>query len=142
MFVIDTAFKDSFDRVSNNTIDAMDFLQYFYKIFIEKSPKIEELFKNTSMESQKLLLKKSIQELLRFYEEKQVNQHLLQIGRSHASDRLNIQPKMYDLWLDTLVEAVQTFDPEYYPKVELAWRVTLTPGITYMKFAYEYPNLL
>ena len=142
MFVINKAFKESFDRVSNTHVDGIDFLQYFYKIFIPKNPAIEKLFQNTSIESQKLLLKKSITELLRFYEEMQVNQHLLQIGRSHAADRLNVSPEWYDLWLDTLIETVEEFDPEFYPKVELAWRTVLSPGITYMKFAFKHPNLL
>ena len=142
MFVIDKAFKKSFQRVAENEIDGMDFLQYFYTIFIGKSPRLEKLFENTSIESQKLLLKKSLTELLKFYEEKQVNQHLLEIGQIHAEDKLNISPDMYDLWLDTLIETIKKYDPEFYPKIELAWRVTLTPGITYMKFAYKHPNLL
>ena len=114
----------------------------FYEIFINKSSAIAEMFKNTSMDSQKLLLKKSLAELLKFYEERQVNQHLLKIGQIHAPDKMNITPEMYDLWLDTLMETIKKYDPEFMPKIELAWRVTLSPGITYMKFSYRHPNLL
>lgn len=142
MFAIDKAFKQSFLRVSKNDIDGVDFLQYFYEIFINKSSAIAEMFKNTSMDSQKLLLKKSLAELLKFYEERQVNQHLLKIGQIHAPDKMNITPEMYDFWLDTLMETIKKYDPEFMPKIELAWRVTLSPGITYMKFSYRHPNLL
>ena len=142
MYIIDKSFKESFTRVSKARIDGQDFLQYFYSIFIKKSERVAKMFENTSMESQKLLLKKSLTELLKFYEEKNVNQHLLNIGQIHAKDKLNVSPKMYDIWLDTLIETVQKFDPEFHPKIELAWRVTLSPGITYMKFAYKHPNLL
>ena len=142
MFAIDKAFQDSFERVNNNIIEGKDFLDYFYQIFIDKSPRIAQLFKNTSMSSQKILLKKSIQELLNFYNERTINQHLLKIGHIHGEDKLNISPEMYDLWMDTLMETIKKFDPEFIPKVELAWRVTLSPGIAYMKFAYLHPNLL
>lgn len=142
MFIIDQAFKDSFVRVSKAEVDGMDFLQYFYSIFVQKSDRIARMFENTSIDKQKLLLKKSLTELLKFYEEKHVNQHLLTIGRIHAEDKLNVSPQMYDLWLDTLIETIQKFDPQYHPKIELAWRVTLSPGITYMKFAHKHPNLL
>jgi len=142
MFIIDDSFKESFVRVSETHIDDQDFLQYFYSIFTQKSKRVATMFENTSMESQKLLLKKSLTELLKFYEEKKVNQHLLNIGQIHAEDKLNVSPEMYDLWLDILIETVQKFDPEFHPKIELAWRVTLSPGITYMKFAYKHPNLL
>ena len=142
MFIIDKAFKDSFTRVSKTKIDDQDFLQYFYSLFTKKSERIAKMFENTSMDAQKLLLKKSLTELLKFYEEKNVNQHLLHIGQIHAEDKLDVSPEMYDLWLDTLIETIQKFDPEYHPKIELAWRVTLSPGITYMKFAYKHPNLL
>ena len=142
MFAIDKAFKESFLRVSKNEIAGVDFLQHFYDILFRKSSVIASMFKNTSMDSQKLLLKKSIAELLKFYEERQVNQHLLKIGQIHAPDKMNITPEMYDLWLDTLMETIKKYDPEFMPKIELSWRVTLSPGITYMKFAYRHPNLL
>ncbi len=142
MFIVDKAFKESFVRVNKTEIDGMDFLQYFYCIFIQKSDRIAKMFENTSMNTQKLMLKKSLTELLKFYEEKNVNQHLLTIGQIHAADKLNVSPAMYDIWLDTLMETVRKYDPEFHPKIELAWRVTLSPGITYMKFAYKHPNLL
>lgn len=142
MLVIDDTFKKSLARVSNQEIGGLDFLEYFYQIFKDASPHIAELFANTSIKAQKELLKKSLTELLRFYSEKKVNQHLLAIGQLHSEGALNISPSLYDLWLKTLMSAVKKYDPEFYPKVELAWRVTLSPGIAYMKFAYDHPNLL
>ena len=35
------------------------------------------------------------------------------------------------------MEAVSEFDPEFNDEVELAWRLALTPGITYMKFMHQ-----
>lgn len=142
MLLIDKTFKESFERVSDNVIDGMDVLDYFYKIFFETSEDISRLFKNTSMDAQKRLLKKSIQELVNFYNDKRVNEHLVQIGQIHGANMLNISPAMYKTWLDTLMLTVKKFDPEYSLNVELSWRATLAPGITYMIFAYEHPDLL
>ena len=142
MFIVDKAFAESYERVSKKIIDGKDFLDYFYESFLKTSPKIARLFKNTSMHSQKLLLKKSIEELLNFYHDRTVKQHLLQIGQIHGENMLNISPEMYDIWIDTLMETIKKYDPEFIPKVELAWRVTLSPGICYMKFSYRYPNLI
>ena len=138
MFLIDEVFKKSLVRVMKHKIDGMDFLEYFYQIFLESSPEVFELFKNVSMKLQKEMLRKSIYELLVFYSEKKVNQHLLAIGQLHSKDYLGITPKFYDLWLEVLMKALKEFDPEYTHQIELTWRVTLSPGIAYMKFSYDH----
>lgn len=142
MLLIDEIFQGSFDRVENKVIDEKDFLDYFYSIFLASSDNIARLFKHTSMDAQKRLLKKSIQELLRFYNERSLNEHLVQIGQIHAANMLNISPEMYKTWLDTLILTVKKYDEECSLNVELAWRVVLSPGITYMIFAFENPELL
>ena len=142
MFEIEKEFKKSMERVSKNKVNDQTFLEYFYEVFTGSSNEIAALFSSTDFNLQTKMLEKSISELLRFYCEKTVNQHLLAIGQKHSCSQLNIRPEMYDHWLDTLLIAVKKFDPEFYPKVELCWRIILAPGITYMKFAYEHPNLL
>ena len=142
MFEIEKEFKKSLQRISQVNIDGLGFLDYFYKEFLNSSDEIAELFSSTNFENQTKMLKKSIAELVRFYSEKTINQHLLAIGSLHSKTKLNIRPEMYDIWLTTLLNAVKKFDPEFHTKTELIWRIILAPGIAYMKFAYDHPNLL
>lgn len=51
--------------------------------------------------------------------------------------RLDIAPRLYDLWLETLIDTARDFDEQFDEEVELAWRLVLTPGIVYMKFYYD-----
>ena len=137
---VELIFKESLKRISANKIDGKTFLDYFYKLFIESSDDIKKLFKNTDFEKQTTVLRKSISELVRFYSEKKINDHLKNLGKSHSRGYMNIHPKFYDLWQETLLKAVKEYDPQYSMKVELAWHVILAPGIAYMKYSYNHPD--
>ena len=42
---------------------------------------------------------------------------------------------------ETLLEAVRLIDPDYDDDIDLAWRVVLAPGVTYMKRKYDTGDL-
>lgn len=52
--------------------------------------------------------------------------------------QFNIKPYLYHLWFECLIDTVREFDPLFSDDVELAWRLTLSSGITYMKFGYDH----
>lgn len=141
MVDVEKVFKESLMRISERKVDGKGFLDTFYELFIQSSDEISEMFKNTNMQKQSQMLKKSISELVFCYSEKKINNHLLDIGKLHSKDALNISPNLYSLWLETLIKTVELFDPAFSPKIELSWNVILAPGITYMNFAYENPEV-
>ena len=138
---MEKVFKDSLARISGKKISGQSFLDYFYQIFIESSDEIKEKFKNTDLSMQSKMLRKSISELVHFYISKKVSSDLYCIGQSHNKDTLNITTDMYDLWLKKLTEAVEKFDDQYSPRVELAWHIILAPGIAFMKYSYDHEDI-
>ena len=141
MIVIDEVFKKSLKRISARTVEGNDFLGSFYDLFMNSSEEISSMFSKTNMKRQGEMLRKSISELVLCYSEKEINGHLQQLGKLHSKPALNINPDLYDIWLSKLLEAVELHDAEFSPEVEVSWRMILSPGITYMKYAYNKPDL-
>ena len=45
---------------------------------------------------------------------------------------LDVPPEMYEMWLDSLCEAVGKHDPEYNDELEQQWREAMKPTIQRM----------
>ncbi len=134
----DEIFDASYERVLVHRHNGKDFFECFYDYFLESSPRIREKFKETAMENQHKMLKKSFYSLLVFYGSNQADDYLIKIAQKHDSAHFDIHPDLYDIWLDTLMTTLRNFDPKFENDVELAWRLVLSPGITYMKFKYDH----
>ncbi len=131
-------FDKSFDRVSAQTCGGREFFQAFYERFLDASPEVRAKFRDTDMAHQRRMLKKSFFSLVAFYASGSVDNILERIALNHGVHGLDIPPRLYDLWLECLVETVREFDPGFEDDVELAWRLVLSTGITYMKFKYDH----
>ncbi len=120
------------DIAANEGAD--EFFEAFYCRFLA-DPEIAEFFRDTDMSRQAAMLRKSLFHLACFYVTNAPTGELERMARVHW--RLGIGAEHYDRWLDCLMITVKEFDPECDPATELAWRLALTPGITYMKL-YEH----
>lgn len=125
-------FRGSFARAVGDTSYNDEFIQRFYEIFMAKSPEIAQLFKNTNMAVQKTMLHDSLHYLLNYYDSGVPNVPLNHIREIHGEGGLNIPDRLYELWLDSLIEAVKDKDPQFNRDVEQAWRRVMAPGIEYM----------
>lgn len=126
-------FEDSFSRALVNHGYNKEFIERFYDLFIARSEKIADLFKDTNMAAQKTMLHDSLNYMLEYYRHPDNDVHLKHIKNVHGNTGLNIPADFYDLWLDCLIEALKNHDPEFNDKVEQAWRTILAPGIQYMR---------
>ncbi len=54
---------------------------------------------------------------------------LEKVGNTHSRQALDIRPELYDLWLDSLCEAIQRHDPDYSAELEALWRENMQEGI-------------
>jgi hemoglobin-like flavoprotein len=129
-------FVDSYKRVMAREISQESFFQAFYRIFLSSSPEAAEKFRNTDMNRQQEMLRMSMDHMTYFSLDRQATENLRSIARVHGRTGADIPPELYDVWLEALVETVRLFDPDYDDEVDLAWRVALAPGITYMKQMY------
>ena len=134
----DDTFDASFDRVQIPCGKRVSFFEAFYRHFLMSSPEVRILFRNTDMAVQRRMLKKSFFSLVSFYASGTVDDVLHKTAQTHSARQLNIQPHLYDLWLECLIDTVREFDPLFSDDVELAWRLILSSGITYMKFGYDH----
>lgn len=134
---VEEVFDLSYERVLATEKNGKTFFDSFYDCFIGSSAQVAEYFKNTDMERQKEMLKKSFYALFVFYATNSADDYLEKIAERHSKRGLDIRPELYDLWLENLMKTVKEFDPMFNDDVELSWRLVLSTGITYMKFKYD-----
>jgi len=107
------------------------FLDTFYDGFLSKSPAIAQMFAKTDFRIQKLMLRQSLLEMLCFDREMSgTREEIQRLGRHHKE--LNVTPEMYEMWLDSLCEAVKKHDPNYTPDLEQHWRAAMYKSIKEM----------
>lgn len=134
---IETTFDGSYERVLGRSAEGKNFFDAFYQNFIAASPVVREKFKNTDMKRQRAMLEKSLHYVAYLFTSYEIYSYIQEIAVLHSRKNLNIQPELYDLWLETLIQTVRDFDPDFDADVELAWRLSLARGIAYMKFMYS-----
>ena len=132
-------FDASYERVLRVEHGGYNFFEAFYRNFIAASPQVRDKFKNTDMDHQQKMLKKSFYSLVVFYASNNVDDYLVNVAERHNKDNLDIRPEFYDLWMESLIATVAQYDEDFGDRIELAWRLVLSTGITYMKFKYDHP---
>lgn len=102
-----------------------------YELFLGKSPEIASMFVRTDFVLQKLMMKQSLLEMLNHYcGVEAVRPEIERLGKLHH--QIAVRPEHYDLWLDSLCEAVAKHDPEYEVEQGERWRAAMRPGIALM----------
>lgn len=133
-------FDRSYTRIFGEGVglgdQATPFFEAFYGHFL-KDPVVAGAFRGTDMTRQVTMLRKSFFHLVAFYLSHEPTTELTRIALLHHN--IGIDADFYDLWLDALVSAVLDFDPHCDQATELAWRLALTPGITYMRLIDRFP---
>jgi hypothetical protein len=139
MQAYDEAFRDSFARIMGDGAYNPGFIGRFYELFLESSAEIAERFAGTDMSRQKTMLHDSFTTLMDFNEHRCITPQLQRLALVHGPGRSDVPPGLYALWLESLLSTVSEFDPAFDSDVELAWRLTLAPGIAYLQHAYTHP---
>lgn len=128
--------KEDIDKVILSygaVISNEKFLQRFYEIFMNSDPRITPLFKNTDFSKQFDLLHHGISMALLFSQKsKTAEMAIARLGESHNRDHLNINPKLYPFWLDSLVQALREFDTTFTDDLERQWRSLMQVTIDFL----------
>jgi len=130
MIDLNQIFNDSYERIST---DPDAFFDEFYSCFFSKSKQIKALFSHVDMNNQRIILRESLIHLISFFSTKIANDYLLRLADIHKN-KIKIDTQMYDIWLEALLEVVAKYDSKFNEDVEIAWRITLSPGIEFMKY--------
>ncbi|HYK89820.1 MAG TPA: globin [Acidobacteriota bacterium] len=123
-------FNDSFETC----VAQPRFLERFYEIFIGASPEVQEKFKDTDFKEQIRVVRKSMLMLLMAsFETEEVAKEIARLGQSHGRHGMRIGPHLYELWLNSLLQAAKEFDPRWSQGVEASWRKMFDPYINTLK---------
>lgn len=96
-----------------------------------------EKFTDTDFERQKHALQLSLRMMaLSSVGGDAADLYLEYIARRHDRHHLDIEPALYNLWLEALIDAVRECDPEFDAAVERSWRAVMRHGIDYMTSHY------
>ena len=124
-------FYDSYLRCVVSDQDG--FFKRFYQLFIASDPEISKMFAHTDMERQISLLQESLLHMIDFSNSRVANERMRQVATYHGSTEMNIPLHMFDLWMDRLIATVRERDTRFNAHIETAWRVSLAPGIAFIK---------
>lgn len=111
------------------------FFDDFYRTFLASSAEVRAKFERTDMPAQKLLLRQGILNLV-LYARGLPPTKLKALAASHSRDKLNIEPHLYEYWLDALLATIATHDPAFDREIDGAWRGILRKGIEVIQAGY------
>lgn len=131
-------FEASYERLFGGEVtigaSADAFFRAFYRRFLD-NPGVAGLFAHVDMDRQVEMLRKSLFQLASYYVLGVVTPELVRIAEVHH--RVGLKPKMFDVWMQALLDTVQEFDPSCSEATLLAWGWALAPGITYIRLAMD-----
>ena len=110
------------------------FADKFYQRFIASSEEIRAKFATTDFSVQKTRLLESLTLAADVIDgDSAAMRHLHERAESHNRRGLDIQPHLYDLWLDSLISTAKECDSSFESDTESAWRSVLGHIIGYMQ---------
>jgi len=109
------------------------FLDDFYDSLLKSSPLIKKKFETVDMKAQKDLLRHGLSYLIMYSNasESAVNK-LNKLGKTHNRSNLDIQPWMYEKWMDALLKTIKKHDRNISNELISKWKDILTKGIDHM----------
>ncbi len=129
-----TKVKRSYSRCfigDKNLIDG------FYEVFLNSHPDIAEMFKNTNFKQQKLLLRQGINCMIMFTEGAFAGSFCLdEIKISHNRKHLNIHPRYYPHWKNSLITSLKKYDPQFDNELLTLWNQVIDKGVDYISGGY------
>lgn len=126
-------FLKSLERCSQNE----KFIPGFYEHFLSTSEEIREKFKHTDFAKQNQMLLQSLKLVAgATLGEPSSLREMRERAETHDRHNLNIEPRLYDFWLDSVIETASEFDAEWDESVEQAWHAVLGHVILHMAKFY------
>ena len=125
--------KELFLQSVSRCVNKDAFIPAFYERFLGASAEIRDKFRSTDFDKQNKMLARSLElcagatagEAKSLAE---INERAMTHDRNH----LNIEPRLYDIWLETIVGTARDFDDQWSDSVESAWRKILGHVVNHM----------
>jgi hemoglobin-like flavoprotein len=108
------------------------FLRVFYDTFLKSSAEVRDLFAKTDFALQRRALRASLYVMVSASARNVAELSTLsELKERHRA--LNIKPHHYELWMQSLLSAVEQCSDHYDTEVARVWREAFRSGINYMK---------
>lgn len=113
------------------------FAPRFYEKLLSSDPRIRRMFSRTNFEKQHALFEHGVHVLLEFAAGSAIGEMAVRrLGERHSPRDLDVDPALYETWIDCLVGTASELDPEWTPALEKRFRSDLRKGIEQMTRAY------
>ncbi|WP_195742807.1 globin [Shewanella woodyi] len=126
-------FNDSYDFVLRNE---ELFFSTFYEIFVSSSPQVKAAFKHTNMAKQNEMVRESFGFIICFFVTKIADEQLVKLAIDHK-DKFHVDSELYAVFVNSVLAALEKIYPKYNNECAVAWRITMAPGIEFMKHIYD-----
>ena len=116
-----------------------NFFDHLYNTFLTSNDEIPRRFAKTNIAKQKELIRHGLGTVLNYAKEDNAMAALViaRLKDSHGPDKLDIEPRLYAFWIDTLIKTVMKCDPEFTPELGESWKHVVMPAVTEMISAYD-----
>lgn len=115
------------------------FLDAFYDAFLGSSDEVRDKFRNTDFVRQNQVLADSLYVVANIAQGREgspARSGLERIATRHSRAELDIRSELYETWLACLIDTARSYDPDFTPEIEGAWRSTLSVGIEHLRSRY------
>lgn len=115
-----------------------DFIARFYEILLDSHPQMAPMFANTDFTQQNKALRRGISTAIEFAGGSSIVQRTVD-RMAHVHSRAGhapVPPRLHELWLESMVQAVSESDPEASPKLLRRWRRALEPIVEHFSKVY------
>ena len=110
------------------------FYHRFSKIFMETAEEVRDRFRNTDFERQVRMLRASItMAALVSQDNRQVRLHIKRLAASYGHAGYDIPPRLFEVWLDCLLNAVEECDPKFDKTIRRVWGKIMRPAVDLIK---------
>ena len=110
----------------------------FYVRLMAASEEIRKKFEGVDMTDQASLLSHAIVMSFLFVDKNQqvAKKCLDDVRKTHAQGNLNIEPELYDIWLECLLETVALCDPHVNDELLSDWHDVMSVAINHIREGY------
>lgn len=125
--------KDMFLESLERCTQFEEFVTSFYDRFMSSSDEIRKKFRFTDFKIQNRMLLRSLKLAAAATEGDAAGlRELTERSKTHDRSHLDIEPRLYDLWKDAVIETARTFDTQWNQEIENAWNKILGYVINHM----------
>lgn len=109
----------------------------FYENFFKTDKRIPELFRNTDFTLQRTAIKHGIEYMIMYAEGSRIaDAKIDSLSTKHDRNHLNVQPELYNNWMEALIKTIQLYDSEFNSDLQNCWTRILSYSISRIKSKY------